>query len=159
MATRAEQFATQFETVNNDLIATVAGCTDEQWRQPCVDEDRTVGVVAHHVAAVYPAFAGIVKALATGETLPPRSSMEVVHRSNAQHARDYAAAGQPETLAALRVNGAAIAQQLRRLGDEQLDRTAGGFGERELRVAQVVEWVVIGHTREHLASIRATVAT
>ena len=84
--------------------------------------------------------------------------MEAVHRSNAQHARDFAAVGKPETLDALRAHGAAIAELLRSLGDDHLDRTAGVFGGRELSVAQVVERIVIGHAREHLASIRATIA-
>lgn len=157
MTTRVEQLAAQFETVNDDLIATVEGCAEEQWRTPCADEGRSIGVVAHHVAVVYPAFARIVKAVAAGETLSPRSSMAVVHQSNAQHAQDYAAVGKSEVLDALRENGAAVARQLRGLSNEQLDRTAGVFGDRELSVAQVVEWIVIGHTREHLASIRAAV--
>jgi uncharacterized damage-inducible protein DinB len=158
MTTRVEEFAAQFETANNEFIATVEGCTDAQWRQPCASEGWSIGVVAHHVAVVYPAFAGIVERLATGVTLPPRSSMDAVHRSNAQHARDYADVGKTETLDALRANGAAVTQRLRSLSDEQLDRIAGVFGDRELSTAQVVEWIVIGHTREHLASIRATIA-
>jgi hypothetical protein len=113
-------------------------------------------VVAHHVAVVHRDFAGLVAALAAGETRSPSSSMDDVHQSNAQHAREHAAVGQAETLDALRTNGPAIADLLRGLRDEQLDRTAGVFGGHELSVAQVVEWIVIGHAREHLASIRAT---
>ncbi len=158
MNTRADEFAAQFEAVNDEIMATVTGCTDEQWRQPCASEGWSLGVVAHHIAVVHRDFIGLVEALAAGETRSPGSSMEAVHRSNAQHARDYAAVGKPETLDALRTHGAAITQLLHSLGDEQLDRTAGVFGERELSVAQVVEWIVIGHAGEHLASIRATIA-
>jgi len=158
MTRRAEHFAARFAAVNDEVIATVMGCTDAQWRQPCASEGWSVGVVAHHIAVVHRDFTGLVAALAAGETRSPGSSMEVVHRSNAQHARDYAAVGRPETLDALQTHGAAIAHLLRSLGDEQLDRTAGVFGERELSVAQVVEWIVIGHAGEHLASLRATIA-
>ena len=158
MATRAEQLAAQFKAINEDIVAVVTECTDEQWRQPCANEERSVGVVAHHIAEVNQAFAGIVEALAAGKTHSPRSSMEEVHRSNAQHAHDYAAVGKRETLDLLRANGAAVAQRLRSLGDEQLDHTAGVFGGRELSVEQVVQWVVIGHAGEHLAGLRATIA-
>lgn len=158
LTTRAEQLAAGFETVNDEVIATVTGCTDDQWRQPSATDGRPVGVVAHHIAVVQGAFARMVETLAAGETFSPRSSMEEVHRSNALHARAHAAVGKPETLDALRTNGAAIAQRLRSLGDEHLDRTAGVFGGRELSVAQVVEWIVIGHAGEHLASMRAAIA-
>ena len=158
MTAPAEELADRFEAVNDEIIAIVTGCTDAQWRQPCASEGWPVGVVAHHIAVVQGAFARMVETLAAGETFSPRSSMEEVHRSNALHARAHAAVGKPETLDALRTNGAAIAQRLRSLGDEHLDRTAGVFGGRELSVAQVVEWIVIGHAAEHLASLRATIA-
>ncbi|HEU5330023.1 MAG TPA: DinB family protein, partial [Thermomicrobiales bacterium] len=155
--TRTEQFAAQFTAVNDDAIAAVTGCTDEQWRLPCVDEGRSVGVVAHHIATVHRDFTGLLTALAAGETRSPGSSMADVDESNARHARDFATVGQAETLDLLRTNGAAVVALLDRLDDEQLDRIAGTFGGNKLTVAQVVEWIVIGHAREHLASIRATI--
>jgi uncharacterized damage-inducible protein DinB len=156
--TRAEQLAAQFETANNEVIAAVTGCTEAQWRQTCASEGWPVAVVAHHIAVVNRDFLWLLARLGAGEVLSPRSSMDDVHRSNAQHAHDFAAVGKPETLDVLRENGAAVAQAIRDLSDGQLDRTAGVFGGRELSTIQVVEWIVIGHTREHLASIRATIS-
>ena len=156
--TRGVAFATQFAAVNDAMIALVTGCTAAQWRQLCASEEWPMGVVAHHIAEVQQAFASIVATLAAGETFSPKSSIDAVHQSNAQHAQDYAAVGAPETLDAQRTSGAAIGQMLRDFSDQQLERTAGVFGERELSVAQVVEYVVIGHAREHLASISATIA-
>jgi uncharacterized damage-inducible protein DinB len=75
MTTQAEQLAAAFERANNDLIATVGACPDEQWHKRYTEEGWSIGVVAHHVTAVYPAFAGIVKKLASGEDMPPRSSI------------------------------------------------------------------------------------
>lgn len=40
----------------------------------------------------------------------------------------------------------------------QLDNPAGTFGEQELRVSQVAEQIVIGHTTEHLTSLRAALS-
>lgn len=154
--TRTEQLAAEFTAVNDDVIATVMQCTDEQWRQPCVNEGRSVGVVAHHIATVHRDFTGLLTALVAGQTWSPGSSMADVDEGNARHARDYATVGKPETLDLLRTNGTAVTELLGRLDDEQLDRIAGIFGGHELTVARVVEWIVIGHAREHLASIRAT---
>ncbi|MGI8688130.1 MAG: hypothetical protein ACR2M3_06080 [Thermomicrobiales bacterium] len=50
MSKRAEELAAQFEAVNDEVIAMVTGCTDEQWRRPCASEGWSVGVVAHHNA-------------------------------------------------------------------------------------------------------------
>ena len=40
----------------------------------------------------------------------------------------------------------------------KLDRVAGVFGGNEMTVNQVLEWVVIGHTADHLGTIRGTLA-
>lgn len=150
----SEQFAAQLEAINDEIIALVRGCTDEQWRQPCASEGWSLGVVAHHIAVTQQEFAGMIEALAEGQTRSPAASMEDVHQSNARHARDYAAVGKPETLDLLRASKDAIAHLLRGISEEQLDRTAGVFGGRVLSVRQVVAWIVIGHARIHLASIR-----
>lgn len=158
MATRVAELAAQFAAVNEELSALITGCTNEQWRQPCVNEIRPVGVVAHHAATVQQeSFTGIVATLAAGETFSPKASMEEVDQINTQQAQEQAAVGKAEILHILRASAATITQHLRGLDEAQLERIAGTFGGHELTVAQVIEFVVIGHAREHLASIRATV--
>jgi hypothetical protein len=156
--TRTAQFVAQFEAVNADLIAAVEDCTDEQWRRRCEDEGRTIGVVAYHVSATNEAFAGMLGALASGQTFSPKSSMAEVHQHNVQQARDHAAVGKTDVLVGLRQNGAAIAQTLRSLSDEQLDKVAGVFGGNELTIEQVIAYIIVGHTREHRDSIRAGIS-
>lgn len=158
MRNRTEQLIAQFEAVNDEVLARVAEYSDEQWQRLCANDERSVGVVAHHIADVNGAFAEIVAKLVAGELHSPKTSMDEVHQLNAQHAHTYATVGKQEVLDALRTNGAAILHQLRNLDDQQLDRVAGIFGGNELTVAQVLEWIVIGHTREHLANIQAATA-
>lgn len=158
MSNRVEQIATQFEGLNDQVMATVMACTDEEWRRPTASEGWPIGVVAHHIGMVHGDFARILERLAAGETFSPTSSMDAVHERNARHARDHADVGKPETLDRLHANGAVLAQLLRSFHDEDLDRTAGVFGGRELSVGQVIELIVIGHVREHLASIQGTLA-
>ncbi len=156
--TRTTELAGRFEAVNADIITTVMECSDEQWRLPTKEDGRTVGVLAHHVGTVNGAFAGIIERLAAGDTYTPNVSMEEVHRSNAQHASEQAMTGRLETLDVLRSNGEAIMAALRRIDDATLDRVAGVFGGNEMTVNQVLEWVVIGHTADHLGTIRNTLA-
>lgn len=152
--TRAEALAEQFEAVNTELVAVVEACAEDAWRRPCEGEGRTVGVTAHHVAVGHAGFAGMVGAVARGQAVPT-ISLEALHEMNARHAREHAAAGKPETLDALRRHGDGLARVVRGLSDEQLARTTAAFGGREMSVGQIVEHIIIGHPRQHLASIRA----
>ena len=104
------------------------------------------------------AFATLIATLAAGDTYSPAVSMEEVHRRNAEHTRAHAAVGKQETLDLLHANGAAILRAIDGIDDGLFDRTAGIFGGHEMTVAQVMDWVVIGHTADHLATIRATLA-
>lgn len=158
METRARQHAAQLESLNAAVIATVEGCSEEQWRRPSVEAGRSVAVVAHHVAEVQQAIARLLAALAAGETWTPTVGTEEIEANNARHAVEHAGVGKTETVDLLRTHGAAIAATLRRLGDDDLARHAGAFAGNELNVEQVVEWIVIGHTADHLASIEASLA-
>lgn len=156
--TRSDDLTARLETVNDEFVATIEACTDAQWRLPCVDEGRTVGVVAHHIATVQRDFAKILGILAGGGSFSPKISMEQVHESNATHARDHADVSAEETLAEFRASRAALGQRFRAIGERDLDRVAGVFGGNELTIAQVMEWVIIGHAAAHLANIRATLS-
>jgi len=84
--------------------------------------------------------------------------MEEVNAINAQHATDFATVGKQDVLDRLRASSAAGTEQLRQLDAADLERTAGVFCGHELTIAQLMEWIFIGHAAEHLASIRAAIA-
>ncbi len=156
--TRAERYATQFAAIDEEIRAMIAGCSDADWRQACVDDGRTVGVVTHHIATVEGTIAESFRALSAGEQASPRLSAEDIDRMNAQHAEEFATVGKAQTLDLLRANGAAVTDAIAALDDAQLEQFAGVFGGHELRVAQVVELALLGHFQGHLADIRATLA-
>lgn len=155
---RGDHLAAQLDAINDEVIAAVEACTDEQWRRPTAAEGWPVGVVAHHIAEVQQALGGAVGALAAGEFPPAAMSSASVEENNARHARDRAAVGKAETLAALRASGPELARLLRGLADEQVDSVAMVFDGNEMTVAQVVEFALVGHFGQHLDSIRATIA-
>ena len=68
MGKRAEALATRVEQGARELIAFVEGCSDAEWQTYVPDEDRTVGVLVHHVASAYPVELDVIKTLASGTT-------------------------------------------------------------------------------------------
>jgi hypothetical protein len=159
MSARAHELAAAFERANDELIALVEGCSDEQLRVVCDGEGWPVVVMAHHVAGAYPAIFGMVRQIADGEQLEPFTS-EDLDRANAEHARDSANVSRAETLSLLRREGAAAAAGVRTLTDEQLDRSAVVTlaGGQVLSAAQLIEGGLIGHPLDHGQSIKTALA-
>jgi uncharacterized damage-inducible protein DinB len=158
MSERATALADQLQRVNDDLIAAIEGCSDEQWKNACAGETWSVGVTAHHVATTHGGVSQLVRMVANGESLPPMT-MDMIHQQNEQHAREHAACTREETAALARENGAAAVAIVRDLDDEQLGRSARVLGDQELTAGAIVEHILIGHVDSHLQSIRAALAS
>jgi hypothetical protein len=150
---RTHELAERFEAATGELIGIAAACSEAQWSMTAANDERTVGAVAHHVAETNGAFAHIVRTLASGETFSPSISMVEVDDLNAQRALDNAKIEKQQTIDLLRASSDAILESLRTIDDDLLDRPAGVFGGDEFTVNQVIEWIVIGHTVEHMQSI------
>jgi uncharacterized damage-inducible protein DinB len=155
MSERARNLAQQLEHANQALIATVEGLSDGQWRAKTPGDGRSVGVVAHHVAASHKSVAGLVDTIAHGRAVPTLT-MDMIHEGNATHAAQYANCTKAETLALLRQNGAAAVATVRGLGEAELDRTVT-FPMGTMTAAQVVERVLIGHANDHHGTIRKAI--
>ena len=155
MSERADALAAAFERANNDVIAAVEQCSDDQLRIACEGEGWSVAVVAHHLALSYPSIAGMVQLVADGQPLPPLTE-EMLDTFNAQHAEEFADVSRDETLQLLRREGQAAAERVRDLGDEQLDRAAPMpfAGGQPWSAADLIERGLIGHPVEHGQSIR-----
>jgi hypothetical protein len=155
---QAMTFATQLEQVNDEVIATVASCSEDDWRVWCEDEGRSVRVLAHHIAAGYRAEQEGMETVLRGQPLPPiYQDREKLNQFNAQYALEHAECTQAETLALLRRDGAEMARFIRTLSAEDLQRSAPFplAGDVVWTVQQWLESVVIPHPRGHLQSIRA----
>lgn len=155
MAERAHELAERFERINDEVIAVVEGCSNEQWATIVPEEGRTVGVVCHHVGGGYRFLTQLVQALSTGEAGPP-VDMEAIHAANAQHMERYASCTKDEALALLRRNGSAAKAVVEALTDEQLDREGRLvlYGDRPVTARLVIERRLIGHPWSHLQGIR-----
>jgi hypothetical protein len=153
MSDRGQALAERFEKVNGDVMAFVEGCDDVAWQTMVPEEERTVGVVAHHVASAYSAVNGWITSLAADQ--PVEITMEQIHQLNERHKARFAHPERTQVTELLRRDGAALAQTVRELDDQELDAKAHfGPANRPLRAAQVAEYVLISHPTDHLANMR-----
>ena len=153
---QAQKLADRFNQLNTHVIAFVEPLTAEQWGMPCGDDHRPIGVVAHHVATAYGAFASWVTTMAKGK--PVSVTMAVIDDLNAQHAEANAGVSKADTLALLRRNGDAAAAVVSNLSDEELARSGSvALLGATLTTTQFIQRLLMGHTVGHLQAMRAAV--
>jgi DinB superfamily len=153
---RAGLLADRIEQGARGLAAFAEGLTDAEWRTPVSGSDnRSVGIVVHHVASVYPVEIDLARAIAGGQAVT-EVTWEVVAELNAKHARESADATKAATIELLRRNSRAAADIVRALTDEELDHAAPfslSFGA-PVTAQFVIEDHALRHSWHHLARIR-----
>jgi hypothetical protein len=156
---RADQLADRLEQGARALATFAASLTDAQWKTRCMPDGRTVGVIVHHVAFVYPIEIQIAQTIASGNPITGLT-MDDVHALNAKHAVDMAAVTKEEAIAALRANSAVAADAIRALSDEQLALAAPAslYSEAPVTCQFVLEDHAVRHSYHHLARLKRAVA-
>jgi hypothetical protein len=157
MSTRAKAIADRFVAFNQEVIAFVENCAEENWRKNCAGENWPVAVVAHHIAAGHYGILDFAKMILAGEKLPEITE-EAMNQMNADHAKEHANCTKDEVLGLLRENGPTIADFVSGLSDEELDRTgylalAGG----DISIEQFLEGALIQSSGEHVSNMKAAV--
>jgi DinB family protein len=152
---RAHELADRLEQGAHALAQLVTALTDAQWHIRVLRDGRTIGVLVHHVASVYPLEIQFAQAVAAG--LPVTGvTLHDIDEMNATHARMYEGVTKEAALDLLRCNSAAAAAAIRAMSDEQLDRAAlvSLYGNAPVTCQFVVEDLVVRHSYHHLASIQ-----
>lgn len=156
MSYRAEVLADRIEQGAAGLAEFVAGLSEAEWHTPVSATDwRSVGVVVHHVATVYPIEIELARAVASGKTVMD-VTLEVIAKLNAQHAEEQKQVTKTATLELLRRNSREAANSVRNFTDEELDRAAPfslAFGA-PVTAQFVIEDHALRHSWHHLARIR-----
>jgi hypothetical protein len=155
---RAAHLAIRFADINQELDAFAEQCSADEWRRVTAAEQWPVGVVLRHIArsfAVYPSF---IERVVRGQPMPALYNWEDIHRSNAEQAKEWADSPKEETLALLRQHGDELANCVRLLSDEQLDRTAISPLTGEALSTEAFAEGMLAHARIHLAGAGATVS-
>ena len=153
---RANALADRLEQGADALRALAAGLTDTEWTTRIPKDGRTIGVVVHHVATMYPIEIQFAQVLAAGNPVVG-VTWDDIHAMNAEHARAHAGVGQAAALDLLRKNSAAASAAIRALSDEQLDRAAplSLNADAPLTCQFMLEDHAVRHSYHHLAKIRA----
>jgi uncharacterized damage-inducible protein DinB len=158
MSDRAQQLADQLQQANEDVIAFVEAASPETWGKWCPGEQCTVAALASHIGD---GCGGILDSLVlpVAEGRPgPVFTPDDLHRGNAAAAQANATRPKAEVLAVLREQGQRAVSRVRELTDEQLQRTEQlPFSPEPISAEAVIEHVLIGHPRGHLASLQTAV--
>lgn len=153
---RAAALADRIEEGAAGLAEFAEGLSESEWSQPVSATDkRSIGVIVHHVASVYPLEVEAAKAIASGQDVTGVTP-EVISEMNANHATEQTSATKEATLELLRRNSKAAAAAVREFTDEQLDRS-GPFGlsfGAPVTAQFVIEDHALRHSWHHLAKIR-----
>jgi len=160
MSRRSELLADRIEKGAAGLAAFVQDLSDAEWQAPISATDhRTVGVVVHHVASMYPIEIELVRTIASGNAVS-EVTPEVVDQMNAAHAAEYANVTKEAALGLLRRNSREAADAVRSFTDEELDQSASfslSFGA-PMTAQFVIEDHPLRHSWHHLARIRKALA-
>ena len=156
MKERTNALADRLEQGSLALADFASSLTDEEWTTPIPHDGRTVGVVVHHVASVYPIEIGLAQTIAGGKPVVGVTD-DVIDQMNAAHAKENRDATKEETLALLRLNSTAAAAAIRALADEDLDRAVpvSLYSDAPLTCQFVLEDHAVRHSYHHYAIIRA----
>jgi SAM-dependent methyltransferase len=156
---RAELLAERIEEGANALSAFAEGLSDEEWRTPISvgNDSRTIGVIVHHVASMYPIEIDAARSIAGGQAVT-EVTWDVVSQFNSKHAQEYAGVTKAEALELLHQNSRKASDSVRTFTDEQLDRAAAFSLSYGAPVTSqfVIEDHAMRHSWHHLWRIRRT---
>jgi hypothetical protein len=153
---RAELLANRIQEGAAGLAAFAKGLSDDEWRTPMSAKDRrTVGVIVHHVASMYPIEIDLARAVGGGKAAP-EVTWELVAEINSKHAQEHREVTKAAALELLRRNSEEAAAAARIFTDEELDTSAAvglSFGA-PVTAQFIIEDHALRHSWHHLAGIR-----
>ena len=155
MSVRTERLAARLEANAKALADFAAALSPEQWRTPMPHDGRTMGVIVHHVASIYPLEIELAQGIAAGKPLVG-VTWDAVASVNAGHAKENAGATREAAIALLKQNSAAAAAAIRALSDDDLDRAVPQslYGGAVLTCQFFLEDHAVRHAIHHLSKIR-----
>jgi hypothetical protein len=148
--------ADRIEEGAHSLATFAEGLSEAEWRTSVSGSDsRSVGIVLHHVASVYPVEIDFARTIASGKAIT-EVTWELVAELNAKHAGESGGVTKAATLELLRRNSREAADLVRAFTDEELDRAAPfslSFGA-PVTAQFVIEDHALRHSWHHLWRIR-----
>ena len=156
---RASRLATRLEAGALALATLAQGLTDAEWAQAIPGDGRTIGVVVHHVASVYPIEVELAQRIASGMAISG-VTMTDIHTMNAAHAVEFSGVTRLDAISLLRTTSAQAAAAIRAFSDSDLDAAAPAslYDDAPVTAQFVLEDHAVRHSYHHLTAIRRTLA-
>jgi len=161
MSQRAESLAKRIEEGADNLATFVEDLSVSEWHLPVSATDRrSIGVIVHHVARMYPIEIDLARAIATGKAVTD-VTWEVVAQINAKHAEEQSKITLAVALELLWRNSREAAAAVRAFSDDELDQAAplSLNDDAPLTAQFVIEDHALRHSWHHLAQISAAVSS
>jgi hypothetical protein len=156
MSRRSEILAARIEEGAAQLAKFAETVSESEWRVPISGSDhRSIGIVVHHVASMYPIEIGAARAIASGNAITD-ITWEAVAQINAKHAQEHVNLTKAAAVELLRRNSCEAANAVRAFTDDELDTAASfslAFGA-PMTAQFVIEDHTLRHAWHHLAKIR-----
>lgn len=156
MGKRAEALAGRIEQGARALAGFAESLSESEWKTVVPRDGRSVGVMVHHVANMYPIEVELAQVLASGKPIEG-VTWGAVAEINAKHAHEHAGVDKTEAIEALLSRSRAAAEAVRKFSDEELDRAAPVSlnGDAPLTAQFFIEDHALRHSYHHLAKIKA----
>lgn len=156
--TRANALAERLLLGANTLATFAEVLSESEWNTPVLGDGRTIGVVVHHVASVYPMEIELAKSLAKGNPIT-EATIDVVNQMNADHAKEFANVKKRETIELLRQNSKIAADSVRAFTDVELDNSATVSlnANAPLSAQFFIEDHALQHSFHHYDKIKKTI--
>ena len=154
---QANRLADRLEQGAQALADLARSLTDGQWHTRVRGDGRTVGVIVHHVASVYPLEIQLALKPANGQAITGVTTKDV-HAMNAAHAIEFSGVTKQAALELLERNSAAAAASIRTLNDDALAQAApiSLYADAPLTCQFMLEDHAVRHSYHHLAAITQT---
>ena len=156
---RASRLAARLEAGALELVTIAHTLTEAEWQWPIPGDGRTIGVVVHHVASVYPIEIELAQRIAAGMAISG-VTMADIHAMNAAHAVEFAGVSRRDAITLLRTTSAQAAAAIRAFADSDLDSAAPAslYDDAPVTAQFVLEDHAVRHSYHHVAAIRRTLA-
>ena len=152
---RANALADRLISGARELAKFVESLSDSEWNKPVEGDGRTIGVVVHHVASVYPVEVELAQILSKGNPIT-EVTKEAIDTMNAEHAIENNQVDRQKTLDLLRTNSENAANAIREFTDEELDNSApvSLYYDAPLTAQFFIEDHALRHSFHHLGKIK-----
>lgn len=156
--TRANALADRLITGAMKLAKFTSGLSDSEWDKSVLGDGRTIGVVVHHVASLYPVEVELAQNLGKGNPITGVTK-DAIDTMNAEHALENKLSDRQKTLDLLRSNSENAANAIRKFSDEELDNSApvSLYYDAPLTAQFFIEDHALRHSFHHLYKIKKTI--